>query len=842
MGRAVLLAGAACHTGAAAAAAWLGARDLRQGDRLPRGLLLPLLADRDPAWLGDVAHRLAARASTAEDDYPVVRELVRMARAEVPLTDGYVRGWAGAERRGGLLRELRTDPQTPLLVPRLFETAELARPLAWTASSESADSWPRALVALAAEGVVARSLLVDAAVARLLRGGRPADLKFFLVLVERLELTAEEERAHTADWVGMAADAPSTVAARAQQALARLAEAGELPARTLAEASAALLFRTEKKLVRAQLTLLGKVLRREPGSAAELLPAVAEAFGHEDTTVQERALKLVARHARDVDADVLAELAGAAALLSPAHQPAAADVFGADVVGGGDAPYEEVLPPLPVPRPLGPPLTDLAELVEEVALHLRSDSAFWRDSAHGSVADVERILDGLVRQAHRDRAALARELDEIASHTWWYRRAHGPGDELGPVASVVAALTRAEPGEAVAREYRAKRQDGPRCVHEALARIPAARAREAAARVVTDAPPFLLATPTWHTGALDARELVDRLRGYAERGVEPGPVDFAQALLRVRRGQPEAAAEAARIGTREGGRLAAWLAGDDPAPPALRRISAPDDPARTTWSWRRPGTARVVLETRERLAFQRDMPRSFHWLGRPHSPTSADCHHWFQNDAHWLAVLPYDREYLAAWLLSRVTATADAEWDGGTTCLLPLAEGEAGVGDGPAGPALHLALATGFGARRADDRLVAVDALLVLAVRGQLDVRVLGAELAELVRLGTVKPNRLADALRTAAATGAYATVGGVLGSTLPVLLAGDSPVRGLGEILAVAADCAERSGSPGPLPGLAEAAARRGGSQLVVQARRLLNATGQYADHRTAQTEEINS
>ncbi len=117
------------------------------------------------------------------------------------------------------------------------------------------------------------------------------------------------------------------------------------------------------------------------------------------------------------------------------------------------------------------------------------------------------------------------------------------------------------------------------------------------------------------------------------------------------------------------------------------------------------------------------------------------------------------------------------------------------------GRAVHLALAFGLGCVDSDDRLRAVDALLVLASRGELNARALGAELAWLVAEGSLKPNRVADAARTAAVTGAYGTVWAVLEAMLPELVGAAKPVRGLGELLAVAADCAERCGARGRSP-----------------------------------------
>ncbi|MFJ7769830.1 hypothetical protein ACIQ1J_15835 [Streptomyces sp. NPDC097107] len=70
----------------------------------------------------------------------------------------------------------------------------------------------------------------------------------------------------------------------------------------------------------------------------------------------------------------------------------------------------------------------------------------------------------------------------------------------------------------------------------------------------------------------------------------------------------------------------------------------------------------------------------------------------------------------------------------------------------------------------------------------------------------------------------------------LPVLLAGPATgsmgpsARGRGELLAVAAECAERVGTRGDPPQLPEAADRRGSSRLVTQARRLRGAPTEAA------------
>nr|WSW57956.1 DUF6493 family protein [Streptomyces sp. NBC_00998] len=821
----LLVAGAGCHTGAAAAASWIGAPDLRDGQQAPTGLLLDVLADRDPGWLGDLAHRLADRPATAEADYPLIRELVRLSGCPVPTTDAFVHGWVRSiftmdrarSTHSPLSIVLRQDPYARQLVPQLFVTAESPEALHWCSDPTAPNHWPSELAALAQEGIIERRVLVDGCVARLLRGGRQNQLKFFLAMLERLELTPAEERKRTADWIAMAADGPSPLAGHAQQVLARLSGAGELPAQQLAQMSCAVLRRPEKKLVRAQLVLLGQALRRDPAARHAVLPTVAGAFGHEDTALQERALGLLVRHLRPGDRGLRRELARHIGTLSPVHRRAAAQLLGSAGGSCAEPAYEEVLPPAPVRRRLAAEPPTLAGTADLVAASVTCGEQ--------SAAAFESALDGLVRHAHHDRAALAEALRPVLGGRWWHPGGGRPVDPerlsgLEPMAAAVLGRVRAHD----LRPDRGPRGDGcrPDCVHAALSAVTASRVAEAAYRVLTDPLPFLLATPTWETGSLEPEELLVRLAAYRRTGAEPAPADFAQALLRVRR-DPAAAPAAAALRTPEGDRLAAWLTGAGEPPAVLRRVTvpaaAPDLQAGHLW-WDRPAAAarQIVLEPRERCVVRQEFPAAFRRLDLALAEPGRSCSRACEGGLVQQAVLPEDRETQAAWLLPEVTAGATARERGAGAPLPRLAE----LG-GPAGPALHLAVATGLGAGHAEDRRAAVEALLLLAARGELDAPRVGRDLAELLGLGTVKPSRLAEAARAAAATGAYATTWAVLAEALAPLLAVGAPARGTGELLAVAADCVERCGARGPVPaGLAGAATRTGSSQLVTQARRL--------------------
>ncbi|MFD8909265.1 hypothetical protein ACFV0K_31295, partial [Streptomyces sp. NPDC059586] len=284
--KALLVAGAGCHTGAAGCATWIGGRDLRSWSRSPYPLILVALGDRDPVWLGDLAHRLAGRAMDSEAEFTFISELARMAGCPIPTTDSVVEGWSDrissarwngrSGNRVPLIGILRSDPHVAVLAPRLFELPELPSQVGWYDTPDSSDHWPAALCALAEEGVLDRSQLAERCVTRLVRGGKNGDQRFFLAVLQQLHLTEDEERSHLRDWMGMAADAISVVASHAQDVLTRLDARGELSTRDLAEVSGSVLFRREKKLVRGQLILLGKVLSRDAGTAGELLPVVAE--------------------------------------------------------------------------------------------------------------------------------------------------------------------------------------------------------------------------------------------------------------------------------------------------------------------------------------------------------------------------------------------------------------------------------------------------------------------------------------------------------------------------------------------------------------------------------------
>ncbi|MGV9316294.1 DUF7824 domain-containing protein [Streptomyces sp. NPDC003691] len=828
--RALLIAGAGCLPGPAAAAAWIGARELQLGQPAKPDLLLAVLAHRDDDFLGKLAHRLAARTGVGAAEAALIDALVQRSGCPLPVSDGYVNGWVELVTQQGAegVRKLWDDPRASVLAVRIFETPRVPGPVFRYPHHAPEDPWPAAIAALPGHGVVQRPVLLDACVARLLRGGRPQETAFCLAVLRALAPHGEERVSRVPDWLGMVSDGVPSVASLAQKVLAELAAEGLLADDALLAMAEAVLFRTEKALVRSQLTLVDRVLRKRPEVAERLLPVVGGAFGHPDTDLQDRAVKVVARHLAAAGDAAREQLAEAAEQLSPSQRAAARELFGGQAVPEDEV-YEEFLPPAPVARPLAPAPGSVAELVEELVVIMRSGE---------QTADFERVLDGVARLGREDPRALGGAVREALPTAWWVSGAGGLlasperldsyfGRGNSEIEYVAVALAVEPPAPLLLRD-RSKSQGC--CPRDGLSGVLSARLRELSCRIWTDPVPFLLATPTLDNGVLDPLVLVDRLREYGRQGVQPGPVDFAQALLRVPRdGSAAGAADAAAgLGTAEGDRLAAWLRGEGPRLPGLvpgeRKGKEQADPvgeAATETAGRDSPLRGRLRNVREQLSVRREFPRAFHWLGRTTDQHEA-CRKWLYWHPYWVFALPYEREVIVDWLHDAMVLGLKWESRDVAASLPPLAEAA-----GPAGPRLHRALGMGMGSAVGADRLAAVDALLVLAAREQLDHRVLALELTDLVDHEVVVPTRIADALNTAASGGAYATVWSVLERALPGLIRSVPVNRGLGRILAVAAECAERCRPPGAgeIPGLAELAGRKGTSQAVVQAKRLSRA-----------------
>ncbi|SIS03870.1 DUF6493 family protein [Micromonospora avicenniae] len=778
-------------------------------------------------WQAELVARISEQNATAWHDHALfvlADHIIQTTGCPAPTCDTYINAWLAdrhnhsgrdqpwrplnAVRGADFLELLRNDPCTLTLLPLVVARPGVPLRGVWALSQLAADgvidraalvhrvfaevakahpAYASTLLeelaltpAEQSQKAAERNALAEPALAQLLQNGSQKQTAPHLALLRALGLTPAEKVPFLRDHVAML-DLSSPVAGYGQEVLIELDTAGLLEDDVRTEASERVLLRPEKKLVRAQLTWLDRVARRDPTRTGQILLEVAIAFQHADLALQEQALKIVARHLptvkRAADGSVPPELRKAAESLSPGLAARAAELFGPPQDSAVNQvaevePYVEVLPAVPEPRPIPGPIQAAAEVAQELAVVLAN-----RDD----VVAFERALDGLVRHSHLDRAALATALTPVM------RKAPEPVFHIEQTLfsaqtdlyDVAAALRGDEP-----RPWHMSKRKGSGSPGELLK----ARLNEAIELIESGTQPFLLALPTHSTGALDAHVLVERIAELERLGVTPAPIDLAQALLRVTPTTDEHVHRAAgELRSDAGQQLAQWLR-DGGLPhqdstPQGWPVSDPTSAEPKWWPLAVPGldhepplppvAAALITGTHERASYP--------------APFCA-------------AQLPHHRDVVAA----RVS--------GGGDVLRRLAES-----GGAAGFAMHRKIL----AHLDTERDTAVDALLILAAQGQLDSALIAGQLQVRLRRQSRGAKRIADGLRAAAETGAYATIWSILQAALPALLR-DEPIREAGAFLAVAVECASRCGAKGHIPEVDAVAARTGSTQTVKNARLL--------------------
>lgn len=860
----VALAALGTMPSAARAAALLNRRNLRDNwAQVPVPHALRVVRARELPWLGDLAGRLAAKL-TADDawrgGWPFVAALFAESGAALPVTEGFVVGWLVAlerhepDRHDPLADRLRRSPYLDALLPAVFEIDGLGAHLtSMTVYDAGSDRWtdipafPPAIAALVAEGRLERKAILAATIDRLVRGDRPAWLRPFALLHDELAPTLDELTGHTLDYAQLLPGAPPTVAGLAQRALRAVDDAGRLDLDTLLDISRPTLVRKEKTLVKAQLTWLDRVARREAGRVGEILETVAAAFDHPALDIQERALTLIEKHAPGLD---LSWLPGCAAGLGGDLPARVARLSGV----AAQAPVVDATPvlPLPVPVTMPAPIGSVAELAEEVVALLRTETSVrwervlgglvavfgWSSRSPGTPADDLSPLRHLLDQHEAAFADQRRRPRQHALGTAIRVLLGGPelSEDGGGTWQRVVATVRA----------RLRGEQGILRLNGSPEQLLTLRVVEVAALLRQSPVPALLATPTHTGGNLDASELVERLRRFEVEGVAPWPLDFEQALLRLPRGTNPAVA--ADLTSAAGRRLAEWLAGGglpDPVGSVLEQRRG------ESWSYYngpRPEVGRLVVNLASPRAGVLSVEQQLVVLTRRET-LNYFSGQWMQHPDVLSAALPHHREVSAAWALPGLAALADQDQRGGASLLTLLAEA-----DGPFGPAMSLAVAYVLAARHEPDRVAAVDAFLTLAATAdafpaaiigdaepvdgpptpgtaavdnatRFGVSV-GRDLGRLVAQGMVKLNRVVLALSDAHRAGASAAVWDVVAAALPPLLAssaGPAPsARALPDLLELASLVAGATGARGDIPGLDEVSRRTGNTRLLKEARRL--------------------
>ncbi|GLY51131.1 DUF6493 family protein [Lentzea sp. NBRC 102530] len=708
--------------------------------------LIEVLRQRALSWMPDLIARLTVKIPSRERwRQDLSRLIVEFCGDEPPRTDGFllhlmdfgVPQWKSAY-----------DP----LLPRMLEAVG-----AGVVLGVERRGWVEFLVRQ-----TDRQAVLDVCLARLQQGGTAGEMDGFLGLHAALKVTQDETLAHARDYLAMLPDSRSTVAGLAQERLRSLDEAGNLDFDLLLDASRWVFGRTEKKLVRAQLTWLGKHAEARPD---EVVLTLAELFAHESADLRGQAVKLIVKHLGNASDETQASVRALAEQL-PDDLARELGVSAEQDSGAELVAFES--------RPFPALIATLDELTGELM------AAVGRDRLEPSTA--ERIVEAIVRFAWQDREALAAALQPVFDkHAWLgYREQHPGWNDDGacnPRSEFfeIVLAARAKPKKLkkpvsetidLARNWRTT-QEGNGEIADRLAR----RLHEIAKGLVHLPKPALVSTPTEASGLIDPAVLKERLARAEAEGWQPWPRDLRQALERLPSFESEAViALAERTFAYEG-------------------YDIKDTGLYATVT---PGLEEPENQLR-------------HW------DESGPMMEW------WPSLLPTRPDVVAAHLVPHLRARTGTK--GGDGPLLPmLAESH-----GPAGPATHLALTYGLGAELTLNRAYAVDAILLLAARDQLDGALLGDLAGQVLERGDVVLNRVLPGLRDAARSGAAPQVWAALTAMLPRLWAHNR----VADVLELAVELAQRLKPGGDVEGLADVAARKGSSKAVVQAKRLVSALG---------------
>ncbi len=268
------LAGVASAAAPGSAAEWI-----RKNFPRPDDEVLSALRGRDPQWLAELLHRLMERLEHVrrlpdklQTDWSLVTRLAAQAGLALPSEDALTAGVYARSR--SYLPWMKEHPDLIAYAREYFSSSgayELG----------TAEAQTTAVAELVREGRVDIGPLIDGCLRRLLEGGTPPALAPFLGFYQRPGAAAAELAARTRALLALLPGGSVAVAALAQGELRRADDAGLLDEDVLLQASQSTLLRSEKKIVKSQLSWLDAAARRHPARCGQILRTAATVFTHQ---------------------------------------------------------------------------------------------------------------------------------------------------------------------------------------------------------------------------------------------------------------------------------------------------------------------------------------------------------------------------------------------------------------------------------------------------------------------------------------------------------------------------------------------------------------------------------
>ncbi len=536
-----------------------------------------ILVDRRPPWLRQLAERYLDWHCWHAAWHLVADGLVP--RLE---TAGYLHGMAAsAGRAAPLVDMVRRDPALlEVDLPRLLALPDGVRRLAagderdvWATVRRKQRVWSPVLVASFPPGHPIRAQLLDGTLGLLLGDVDPAEAATYHRFLDALKPTVEEIAARRRQYVALARHRVPALVSLAVKSLTRLDRKKPLPAEEIVGGLAPALYASAKTTAKGVVGLIDAAMRRDPSVAGRAVRALAPALTHPQVEVQHAAVEAVLpRLSRDWDiavflASLVPDMSASAAERLRGLLPQSTDAPSGDYSDGMPdlddllraaawlprevasrtgvdaaltAAHHRREPPAVVLEPwtaTSPtcrhramvPVADLDELVEVLLRCV---------DGHGSVADVERGLDGLAALGARRPDDLGRRLGPLIKRVnHWFSLGRGGWGTMVPLDFCMLVATWAQPQRGAAPETPLSSPFG----------WLAGRIREVALDLANGRASRLLALPTDSRGWIDPTTLVARVAAVGD-GWITRPVDAATAIMRLAPwGRAAARAEAAGL-------------------------------------------------------------------------------------------------------------------------------------------------------------------------------------------------------------------------------------------------------------------------------------------------------
>ena len=289
-----------------------------------------IIADRRPEWIDDwIAHELEKDFTQLR--FPTIRAWIRDGVCRKPAVDGYYRMFSAhlmrtkelGEHVPPISKQLLADPGLLDDIEGLFRVENIAfNTNEWLTrgAGEDHETWPEALVKLAAEGHVERARLLDLALDGLATDLKQNQLSGFHGFYKRMAPGPDELAAHQQRFIALLCHPVGHVAKFAIEMLGEIEKQGKLDVAPVVSEIQAVFAADGKGNAVAALKLLKRILARSKGDDPAALLAVSEALRHGHADVQSQALDILEANNEKLGAAHFDAIAGAEGFVAASNR------------------------------------------------------------------------------------------------------------------------------------------------------------------------------------------------------------------------------------------------------------------------------------------------------------------------------------------------------------------------------------------------------------------------------------------------------------------------------------------------------------------------------------------